>query len=327
MVKYAKRSDRISVRNENSHLIRNNFVTDESNSFTQNSSKLKVETCRRNYVAVGRHLMHRSFVANYWYSSLIALTDVHILPLSSILCGWLGAKRPPEKTAILFHYIYMSDGTIIVVLCFTRPPGCALPPSCFPVKTQLNLNLYLKWCIWIHSRENRRKHWSLTNTKRLLANWVLNLISVNVRLILNLQNNLIFKETVNLGPWVLTAASIKITVVWDIATRSFVEIYWRFRGANCIHYQETCLNDTESDHLWSVSQFLRKFAVQHPRRQLSSIRQLMSFRNKWTQINTYSTNLYQTISDWFIQRVKKFKRFFCIMISLFGESISLITLT
>jgi hypothetical protein len=37
--------------------------------------------------------------------------------------------------------------------------------------------------------------------------------------------------------YVLTAASMKMTVFWDIASRSFVEFDLRFRGAYCLHCQ------------------------------------------------------------------------------------------
>jgi hypothetical protein len=36
---------------------------------------------------------------------------------------------------------------------------------------------------------------------------------------------------------VLTAASMKITIFWDVAPCSLVEVYRRFRGAFCLHYQ------------------------------------------------------------------------------------------
>jgi hypothetical protein len=36
---------------------------------------------------------------------------------------------------------------------------------------------------------------------------------------------------------VFTVAYMKMTAFWDIAPRSFVEIYWRFKGAYCLHHQ------------------------------------------------------------------------------------------
>jgi hypothetical protein len=36
---------------------------------------------------------------------------------------------------------------------------------------------------------------------------------------------------------VLTAASMKVTVVWDVAPCSLVDIDLRFRGAYCLHHQ------------------------------------------------------------------------------------------
>jgi hypothetical protein len=35
----------------------------------------------------------------------------------------------------------------------------------------------------------------------------------------------------------LTAASMKITVFWDVAPYSLVEVYRRFKGAYCLHHQ------------------------------------------------------------------------------------------
>jgi hypothetical protein len=36
---------------------------------------------------------------------------------------------------------------------------------------------------------------------------------------------------------VLAAASMKVTVFWDVAPRSLVEINRRFKGTYCLHYQ------------------------------------------------------------------------------------------
>jgi hypothetical protein len=63
----------------------------------------------------------------------------------------------------------------------------------------------------------------------------------------------------------LTSASMKMTVFWDVAPRSLVEIYWHFRGTYCPHhqgdeavstseisvnfYQTTRLNIPEDSHL------------------------------------------------------------------------------
>jgi hypothetical protein len=40
---------------------------------------------------------------------------------------------------------------------------------------------------------------------------------------------------------VLTAASMKMTVVWDVAPCSLVEIYQRFRGSYCRHHQDVLM--------------------------------------------------------------------------------------
>jgi hypothetical protein len=39
---------------------------------------------------------------------------------------------------------------------------------------------------------------------------------------------------------VLTAASMKVTVFWDVTPCSLVEVYRRFRGACCLHHQGGC---------------------------------------------------------------------------------------
>jgi hypothetical protein len=36
---------------------------------------------------------------------------------------------------------------------------------------------------------------------------------------------------------VLTAASMKLRVFWDVAPCSLIEVDWRFRGAYCLHHQ------------------------------------------------------------------------------------------
>jgi hypothetical protein len=41
---------------------------------------------------------------------------------------------------------------------------------------------------------------------------------------------------------VLTADIMKITVLWDVAPCSLVEVYRRFRGACCPHHPETLVN-------------------------------------------------------------------------------------
>jgi hypothetical protein len=40
---------------------------------------------------------------------------------------------------------------------------------------------------------------------------------------------------------VLTAASMKLTVFWDVALCSLVEVYRRFRGAYSLHHQGVAL--------------------------------------------------------------------------------------
>jgi hypothetical protein len=57
---------------------------------------------------------------------------------------------------------------------------------------------------------------------------------------------------------VLTAASMKMIVFWDLAPSSLVEIYRRFRGAYSLQHQGDdgdSLDDGGSMHLWKVSKF------------------------------------------------------------------------
>jgi hypothetical protein len=58
---------------------------------------------------------------------------------------------------------------------------------------------------------------------------------------------------------VLTAASMKMAVFWDVAPCSLVEVYRRFRGACCLHHQ--------GDE-WNVCKILPDYTAQHPRRHL-----------------------------------------------------------
>jgi hypothetical protein len=67
---------------------------------------------------------------------------------------------------------------------------------------------------------------------------------------------------------VLTAASMKIIVFWDVAPCSLIEVYQRFRGTYCIHHHSP--DDGGSKHLRNVGKFLPDYTAQHPRRQPSS---------------------------------------------------------
>jgi hypothetical protein len=55
-----------------------------------------------------------------------------------------------------------------------------------------------------------------------------------------------------------TAASMKITVFWDDAPCSLVEMDQRFRGAYCPYYHG---DDGGSKHLWNVGQFLPDYTA------------------------------------------------------------------
>jgi hypothetical protein len=45
---------------------------------------------------------------------------------------------------------------------------------------------------------------------------------------------------------VLTAASMKVAVVWLLALYSVVEVYQRFRGACCLHHQGALIMEAAS---------------------------------------------------------------------------------
>jgi hypothetical protein len=47
---------------------------------------------------------------------------------------------------------------------------------------------------------------------------------------------------------VLTAASVKMTAVWDIASCSLVEVDRRFRGTYCLHRQgDDCVDSPDDE--------------------------------------------------------------------------------
>jgi hypothetical protein len=50
---------------------------------------------------------------------------------------------------------------------------------------------------------------------------------------------------------VLTAASMKMTVFWNVAQSSLVELDRRFRRAYCLHYQDNYLHTRRRDNLKS----------------------------------------------------------------------------
>jgi hypothetical protein len=63
---------------------------------------------------------------------------------------------------------------------------------------------------------------------------------------------------------VLTAASMNMTVFWDVAPCNLIKDYRRFRDAYCLHYR---LDDAGRKYLWNVGKLLPFFTAQHPRRQ------------------------------------------------------------
>jgi hypothetical protein len=65
-------------------------------------------------------------------------------------------------------------------------------------------------------------------------------------------------------------SSQKMTVFWDVAPCSLVEIERRFRGAYCLLHQAHHPDNGGSKHLLNVGQFPRDYTVQHSRTQSSS---------------------------------------------------------
>jgi hypothetical protein len=61
----------------------------------------------------------------------------------------------------------------------------------------------------------------------------------------------------------LTAASTKVTVFWDIAPNSLVEVDRRFWVAYCLNQSP---NDIGSTQLWNVGQLQRDYTALYPRR-------------------------------------------------------------
>jgi hypothetical protein len=58
-----------------------------------------------------------------------------------------------------------------------------------------------------------------------------------------------------------------MTVFWDVAPCSLIEIYRRYSGAYCLHHNRS--DDEGSMYLWNVGKFLPDYMAQHPRRQPS----------------------------------------------------------
>jgi hypothetical protein len=66
---------------------------------------------------------------------------------------------------------------------------------------------------------------------------------------------------------VLTATSMKMAVIWDVAPCSLVGIDRPFRLACCLHHQgDDLLDDGGSKLLRNVVQYLPDYRMQHPRR-------------------------------------------------------------
>jgi hypothetical protein len=53
-------------------------------------------------------------------------------------------------------------------------------------------------------------------------------------------------------------AGMKMAVFWVVAPFSLVQVYRRFRGACCLHYQE---EDRGSEHLRNVSRLLPEYTA------------------------------------------------------------------
>jgi hypothetical protein len=91
---------------------------------------------------------------------------------------------------------------------------------------------------------------------------------------------------------VLTVASLEMTVFWDVAPCSLIEIDRRFGRAYCLHHEDDdSAGDGGSKHIWSVGQFLRDNTAQHPRRRSSSEDRYVChafyiFPRKWIKVYT-----------------------------------------
>jgi hypothetical protein len=128
---------------------------------------------------------------------------------------------------------------------------------------------------------------------------------------------------------VLTAASMKKTVFWDVAPCSLVEVFWRFRGACCLHHQgdSTRLHGARSQktsHLQAVCLFtfiMRPLKVNITQQFYTAKERfwwLLHFRghrsenNKYYNYNNKCTSLKRKCSDnWRVHRHKT-KTAFCI---------------
>jgi hypothetical protein len=69
--------------------------------------------------------------------------------------------------------------------------------------------------------------------------------------------------------WYKSELMLKVTVFWDIAPCSFVELDRSFRDAYCFHHQGNTDYGCRK-HLWNFCQFLPDYMAQDPRRQSSS---------------------------------------------------------
>jgi hypothetical protein len=84
------------------------------------------------------------------------------------------------------------------------------------------------------------------------------------------------------GLWLIGGQ--KMTVFWDVAPCSFVEIDRRFRGAYCLQHQ----GSKHIWNVWNVSQFLRDYTAQHPRRLIFILAAVRTWNlNRWTAFYSY----------------------------------------
>jgi hypothetical protein len=66
---------------------------------------------------------------------------------------------------------------------------------------------------------------------------------------------------------VLTATSMNMTLLWNVAPYSLVEVYRRFRSASFIHHQGIHRpDDWGSKYLWNVGKLLPDYTAQQTRR-------------------------------------------------------------
>jgi hypothetical protein len=67
---------------------------------------------------------------------------------------------------------------------------------------------------------------------------------------------------------VLSASSMKMTVLWDAATFSLIEVYRRFRASCCLLRHDD--DGRGSKHLWKDGKILPDYTTRYPKKQSPS---------------------------------------------------------